>query len=63
MTFEEWFHKEYEPADLQLKQYAERKDVFIKNGKLSGFWRLFAKKNPLDKRIHYLLEKQKDFLK
>ena len=37
MTFEEWFHKEYEPADLQFKQYAERKDVFIKNGKLSGF--------------------------
>ena len=26
MTFEEWFHKEYEPADLQLKQYAERKE-------------------------------------
>ena len=32
MTFEEWFHKEYEPADLQLKQYAERKEVFIKRG-------------------------------
>ena len=26
MTFEEWFHKEYEPADLQLKQYAERNE-------------------------------------
>lgn len=27
MTFDEWFHKEYEPADLQIKQYAERKEV------------------------------------
>ena len=26
MTFEEWFHKEYEPSDLQIKQYAERKE-------------------------------------
>ena len=26
MTFDEWFHKEYEPADLQIKQYAERKE-------------------------------------
>ena len=26
MTFEEWFHKEYEPADLQLKHYAEEKE-------------------------------------
>ena len=26
MTFEEWFHKEYEPADLQIKQYAENKE-------------------------------------
>ena len=26
MTFEEWFHKEYEPADLQIKQYAEKKE-------------------------------------
>ena len=26
MTFEEWFHKEYEPADLQIKQYAERNE-------------------------------------
>ena len=28
MTFDEWFHKEYEPADLQIKQYAERKEGF-----------------------------------
>ena len=26
MTFDEWFHKEYEPADLQIKQYAERNE-------------------------------------
>jgi hypothetical protein len=26
MTFEEWFHKEYEPADLQIKQCAERNE-------------------------------------
>ena len=26
MTFDEWFHKEYEPSDLQIKQYAERKE-------------------------------------
>ena len=26
MTFDEWFHKEYEPADLQIKQYAENKE-------------------------------------
>jgi hypothetical protein len=26
MIFDEWFHKEYEPADLQIKQYAERKE-------------------------------------
>ena len=26
MTFDEWFHKEYEPVDLQIKQYAERKE-------------------------------------
>lgn len=26
MTFDEWFHKEYEPADLQIKQCAERKE-------------------------------------
>ena len=26
MTFEECFHKEYEPADLQIKQYAENKE-------------------------------------
>lgn len=26
MTFDEWFHKEYEPADLQIKQYVERKE-------------------------------------
>ena len=27
MTFEEWFHKEYEPADLQFKQSAEKGEV------------------------------------
>jgi hypothetical protein len=27
MTFDEWFHKEYEPADLQIKQCAERNEV------------------------------------
>lgn len=27
MTFEEWFHKEYEPADLQIKQSAEKGEV------------------------------------
>ena len=26
MIFDEWFHKEYEPADLQIKQYAERNE-------------------------------------
>ena len=26
MTFDEWFHKEYEPADLQIKQCAERNE-------------------------------------
>lgn len=26
MTFDEWFRKEYEPADLQIKQYAERNE-------------------------------------
>ena len=26
MTFDEWFHKEYVPADLQIKQYAERNE-------------------------------------
>lgn len=26
MTFEEWFHKEYEPADLQINRCAERKE-------------------------------------
>ena len=26
MTFDEWFHKEYEPADLQIKKYAERNE-------------------------------------
>ena len=26
MTFDEWFHKEYEPADLQIKQYAENNE-------------------------------------
>ena len=26
MVFDEWFHKEYEPADLQIKQYAERNE-------------------------------------
>lgn len=24
MTFDEWFHKEFEPSDLLLKEYAER---------------------------------------
>lgn len=27
MTFDEWFHKEYEPADLQIKQSAEKGEV------------------------------------
>ena len=27
MIFDEWFHKEYEPADLQIKQCAERNEV------------------------------------
>lgn len=27
MTFDEWFHKEYESADLQIKQCAERNEV------------------------------------
>ena len=27
MTFDEWFHKEYEPADLQINQCAERNEV------------------------------------
>ena len=27
MTFDEWFHKEYWPADLQIKQCAERNEV------------------------------------
>ena len=26
MTFDEWFHKEYEPADLQITQFAERNE-------------------------------------
>lgn len=26
MVFDEWFHKEYKPADLQIKQYAERNE-------------------------------------
>lgn len=27
MTFEEWFHKEYKAADLQIKQSAEKGEV------------------------------------